>query len=85
MSENKRITKWQIDQGPPPYPNDRERELALRVMSKHERGDGSTPALLTAIAKALAKYRLELRRGKVAAKVTGPVVENDNAKEVGRG
>jgi len=83
MSENKRITKWQIDQGPPPYPNDRERELALRVMSVHERGDGSTPALLTSIAKALARYRLELRRGQVAAKVAGPVVEEP--KEADRG
>lgn len=72
MSESRRITKWQIDQGPPPYPNDRERVLALRVMSKHERGDGSTPALLTSIAKALAAYRIELRRGKVAATVAAP-------------
>jgi hypothetical protein len=51
-----------IDLGPDPQPNDRERELALRVMSKHERGDGSTPALLIAIAKALAMYRIELSK-----------------------
>jgi hypothetical protein len=41
-------------------PNDRERELALRVMNKHNRGDCSTAVLMTSIAKALATYRVEL-------------------------
>jgi hypothetical protein len=49
-------------------PNDRERELALRVMNKHNRGDCSTAVLMTSIAKALATYRVELgHRPKEAA------------------
>jgi hypothetical protein len=41
-------------------PNGRERELALRVMNEHNRGDCSTAVLMTSIAKALATYRVEL-------------------------
>jgi hypothetical protein len=43
-----------------PRPNERERELALQVFNEYRRSDGTTPGLLTAIAKALAAYRVEL-------------------------
>ena len=51
---------WAGTVGEGTAPNDRERELALRVMNKHNRGDCSTAVLMTSIAKALATYRVEL-------------------------
>jgi hypothetical protein len=51
---------WSGTVGEGVAPNDRERELALRVMNNHNRGDCSTAVLMTSIAKALATYRVEL-------------------------
>ncbi|MBA3841075.1 MAG: hypothetical protein H0X39_00370 [Actinobacteria bacterium] len=48
-----------IDLGPGPQPNDHERALALRIVHEHTHSNGRAAALLTAIAKGLAAYRVE--------------------------
>lgn len=63
MTEQK---PWAINLGPGPQPNDRERQLALDVVRAHH-ANGGTPSLLTSIAKALATYRLELRKEDLVA------------------
>lgn len=63
MSEEREIEAkvdgWQIDLGPGPQPNDRERQLALDLGKAFDESTGRA-ALLTTFAKAFAKYRVEL-------------------------
>ncbi len=54
---------WRCFDGDVPLPTDREREIALEVGRVFDERSGR-PALLTAMAHALARYRLELEQAR---------------------
>ena len=54
---------WEIDLGPPPYPNDAERQMAIDFVREHGTGGGSNvyaPAFMSALSRRFAAYRVEL-------------------------
>lgn len=55
------MSRWDCVDGDGPEPTDREREIALEVGRVFEAGQGRA-ALLTAMSRALARYRVELEQ-----------------------
>ena len=65
-----------IDIGPPPYPTDRELELALDLARAVDASQGTRVSLLTEVSRLLARYRVELD-GRGRRDVAYSYVESD--------
>lgn len=65
-----------INLGPPPHPTDRERQLALEIGRIRADGSSSHAVFLTATARMLAQYRVELA-GRGAREAAYALVERD--------